>query len=105
MNTKEAIEFINDLKNNLISNKDEEIGCDKVIKLLQRDKKFEARRQITMKNKYKVYYRLINDYDMIVKAKDEEDAREIVIDKANPNNKYDWITITGINKLKEVKNE
>ena len=52
--------------------------------------------------KYKVKYRLINDYWITVEAKNEDNAKEQVELKADPNNQYDWLEI---GKPIEVNND
>ncbi len=49
--------------------------------------------------KYRVRYRLSNDREMVVDAKDMVGAKEVAIDKFDPDNQYDWTNIISIEKV------
>lgn len=46
--------------------------------------------------KYRVRYRLMSDYEMIVDAEDGIKAHEIASLRIDPDNRFDWSIITGV---------
>ena len=52
--------------------------------------------------KYIVYYALAKDFQMIIEAKDNNDAHNKAIEKIDPNNNVDWMEIKFIAKVNEA---